>query len=59
MTIDAIRLTDLAEPVFSPEITDMRIAMTGMADDLDFDPDAMRTKAIAEVGLEDFGGKAY
>lgn len=59
MTIGSIRLTDLAEPQFSPEIVAIRTAMTGMAGDLDFDPDAMRAKAIAEVGLEDFGGKDY
>lgn len=59
MTIDSIRLKDLAEPEFSPEVIAIRTGMTGMADDLDFDPDAMRAKAIAEVGLNDFGGKAY
>ncbi len=59
MIIDSIRLTDLAEPVFSPEIIEMRTAMASMADSLDFDPDAMRAEAIAEIGLEDFGGKEY
>ncbi len=59
MTIDSIRLTDLAAPEFSPEVVAIRAAMTGMAGGLDFDPDAMRANAIAEVGLADFGGKAY
>ncbi|MFC2027049.1 sulfotransferase [Chloroflexota bacterium] len=59
MTTDSIRLTDLAKPQFCPEIIAIRSVMTGMADDLDFDPDAMRAKAIAEVELEDFGGEDY
>jgi len=46
MTTDSIRLTDLAKPQFCPEIIAIRSAMTGMADDLDFDPDAMRAKAL-------------
>jgi hypothetical protein len=59
MTIDAIRLTDLADPQFSPEISAIRAGMATMAEGLDYDPDAMRALAIAEVGLEDFGGKEY
>jgi hypothetical protein len=56
---DSIRLTDLADPQFSPEISALREGMAGMAQDLDFDPDALRAQARAEIGLEDFGDAGY
>ena len=37
MTLDTIRLTDLAAPEFSPDVAAIRTAMTSMADELDFD----------------------
>jgi hypothetical protein len=59
MTIDSIRLTDLAKPEFSPEIAALRASMAAMAHDLDFTPDAMRSRAASEIGLDDFGGSEY
>ncbi len=59
MKIDTVRLTDLADPQFSSEVTAMRGAVAAMAEGLDYAPDAMRAQAVAEVGLDDFGGTEY
>jgi hypothetical protein len=56
---DSIRLTDLAEPQFSPEIAALRANMAAMAHGLDFAPDAMRSQAASEIGLDDFGDREY
>jgi hypothetical protein len=52
-------LTDLAEPRFSPEIVSLRTSMVAMAHDLDFAPDAMRSRATSEIGLDDFGEREH
>ncbi len=59
MAVDSIRLEDLAAPEFSPEVTAMREGLAALADDLSFDPDAMRAEAVEELGLSDFGGSSY
>jgi hypothetical protein len=59
MRTDSIRLNDLAEPRFSPEIAALRANMAAMALDLDFAPDAMRSQAASEIGLGDFGDREY
>ncbi len=59
MSTDRIRLTDLAEPRFSSEITALRSGMAAMGSALDFAPDAMRSQAASEIGLGDFGGSEY
>jgi len=59
LTTDPIRLTDLANPRFSAEITGLRAGMAAMAEDLDFAPDALRAQASSEVGLADFGSATY
>jgi hypothetical protein len=59
VTTDSIRLTDLAEPQFSPEISALRASMGAMAQDLDFAPNAMQYHAASEIGLDDFGGSEY
>jgi hypothetical protein len=52
-------LTDLAEPQFGPEIAALRANMAAMARDLDFAPDAMRSRAASEIGFDDFGDGQY
>ena len=59
VTPDSIRLTDLAEPRFSPEIATLRANLASMAQDLDISPDAMRSRAASLIGLDDFGGREY
>ena len=59
MRTDSIRLNDLAEPQFSPEIAALRANMAAMAHDLDFAPDAMRSQAASEIGLDGFGDREY
>jgi len=59
LTPDSLRLTDLAAPQFSPEITAMRQGMASMASGLDFTPDALRAQAAAEIGMRDFGPDEY
>lgn len=59
MTIDPVRLTDLADPTFSPEIRAIFDGMAAMAEGLDFDPDTLRAAASAEIGLDDFGEPTY
>jgi hypothetical protein len=59
MSADSIRLTDLAAPQFTPEITALRAGMAGMASSLDFAPDALRAQAASEIGMDDFGDSAY
>jgi len=51
----AVRLDDLAEPVFSPHVLDIRRAMAGMAAEASLDADALLVAARQATGLEDFG----
>jgi hypothetical protein len=56
---ESVRLTDLAQPRFSPEVIAMREGIASLADGIDVAPDALRARAVDELGLADFGGDAY
>ncbi len=51
----AVRIDDLAEPRFAPEIVEMMQAVEPMAAELAFDLDAVVDGARAETGLDDLG----
>jgi hypothetical protein len=51
----AVRIDDLADPVFPPSIADMMRAVEPMAADISLDRDALLAQASAETGLDDFG----
>jgi hypothetical protein len=57
--MDAVRIDDLDAPVFTPEVQEIRDVMATMAEGCEFDADAMRAQAIAEVGLDNFGDRTY
>ena len=50
-----IRLDDLAEPRYSPEITEMLAAVEPMGAMVELNADALMTQAATELGLDDFG----
>jgi hypothetical protein len=52
---DAVHIDDLAHPVFSAEVDEIRAAMAAMADECVLDRDALLARARAESGLDDFG----
>jgi hypothetical protein len=54
-TADAVRLDDLAEPRFAPEVEPLREMMAAIAPDCPLDAEALHAKAAAETGLDDFG----
>jgi hypothetical protein len=56
---DAVHIDDLAHPVFSPEVDEIRAAMATMADDCVLEPDALLGRARAESGLDDFGDRGF
>jgi hypothetical protein len=56
---DSVRLTDLAAPQFSPDVAAMRDGIAALADGLDFAPDALRARAAADIGLDEFGDAGY
>ena len=56
---DVVRLTDLADPQFSPEVAALREGLATLADGVSFDPDALRAQAATELGLADFGDETY
>jgi hypothetical protein len=53
------RIDDLDAPTFTPEVDEIRALLASMAPDRVPDPDALRARATAEVGLDDFGDRSY
>jgi hypothetical protein len=51
----AVRISDLADPTFPPEIAEMMSAVEPIAAELSFTPDAVLGTASADAGLSDFG----
>jgi hypothetical protein len=56
---DAVRLTDLAEPTFTPEVQEIFAVMGTMADGLALDADQLHAMAAEQTGLSDFGPTDY
>ncbi len=54
-----VRLEDLDVPTFSPEARLILDAMAAMAPDCPLDADALRDRASADTGLQDFGPDDY
>ena len=54
-----VRIDDLADPKFSPEVDEMRAAMAAMAPELTLEPEALMAAAAAETGLDDFGSDDF
>jgi hypothetical protein len=55
-----IRIDDLAEPRFTPEVDEILGAMAAMGADCPLDDaDGLRRQACAETGLSDFGDRDY
>jgi hypothetical protein len=54
-----VRLDDLASPVFTPDVDQIRGLLATMGAEVVLDPDVLRTRAVAEVGLDDFGDRSY
>lgn len=50
-----VRLTDLADPQFSPEVRETLATLEPLADQVDLRPEPLMEQARAETGLEDFG----
>ena len=50
-----VRIDDLADPRFPPDVEAMRAGMAAMAADISLEPDALLAAAAAETGLDDFG----
>jgi hypothetical protein len=57
--VEAVRLTDLAEPTFSADVTAIFGVMAPMAADLRLDADQLHAMARAQTGLDDFGARDY
>jgi hypothetical protein len=56
---DIVRIDDLADPVFPPDVAEMMEAAAPFADALVLEVDAICEQASAEVGLADFGGDGF
>lgn len=56
---DAVRLDDLAQPRFSAEAQQLLDMMATLAPDCPLDADALRARAAADTGLDDFGAPDY
>ncbi len=54
-----MHIEDLATPLFTPEVDDIRAAMATMADDCVLEPGALLDRARTETGLDDFGDRAF
>jgi hypothetical protein len=54
-----VRIDDLANPRFTPEIAEMRAAMATMADQVTLEPDALMAAAADQTGLDHFGDEAF
>lgn len=50
-----VRIDDLADPTFSPEIVELRAQMEAMAPAVRLEPDALMAAACQQTGLDDFG----
>ena len=50
-----IRLDDLADPRYTPDITEMLAAVEPMGAMVELNADALMTQASTELGLDDFG----
>ncbi|MCW2854821.1 MAG: hypothetical protein JWR52_436 [Marmoricola sp.] len=57
--VDAVHLTDLAEPRFPAEVTAILEVMAPMAADLRLDADQLHAMAREQTGLRDFGPRDY
>jgi hypothetical protein len=55
----AIRIDDLANPRFVPEVQEMMDAVKSVADAIELTPDALSAQAISETGLDDFGADDF
>lgn len=56
---DAVPIDDLADPVFTPEVQEIRAAMATMADDCPLEVGALLDVARREAGLDDFGDRDF
>jgi hypothetical protein len=56
---DAVHIEDLAKPVFSAEVGEMRAAMGAMADQCVLEAEALLQRARVESGLDDFGDRDF
>jgi hypothetical protein len=56
---DAIHIDDLTRPRFTPDVDEIRSAMTEMAAGCDLDSNALHRQACQESGLSDFGPRDY
>ena len=54
-----VQLDDLAEPLFSPQIDQLRDLMAQMAPECPLDAETLHVKAATETGLTDFGPDDY
>jgi hypothetical protein len=54
-----VRITDYADPAFTPEVRDLRQAAAAMATDLRLEASAVLTQASDETGLDDFGPPSF
>jgi hypothetical protein len=57
--MEAVRLTDLAVPEFSAEVSSIFEVMGTMADGLRLDADQLHAMATEQTGLSDFGPRDY
>jgi Sulfotransferase family len=56
---DAIHIDDLTHPRFTPEVAEVRRAMTELAVGCDLDSETLHRQACEETGLSDFGPRDY
>jgi len=56
---DAVRITDLAHPDFTPEVAEIRELLAAMGEAVELDSASLHRQAAAEVGLTDFGARDY
>ena len=56
---DAVHITDLARPTFTPDAQAIIDGMAAMADYCPLTADALHEQASAQTGLTDFGEQDY
>ena len=54
-----VRITDYADPQFTPEVRELRDSVAPMAADLRLEASAVLTQASDETGLDDFGEPTF
>jgi hypothetical protein len=54
-----VRIDDLADPRFPPEVEEMRAGMAAMASDVTLAPEALLEAAAGQTGLDDFGDDGF